>query len=122
MLYQTRTKSSPSVRVFYLNRPKTIQRLRQAIARLRSQHPEIERAVLFGSLCRGDAVPGSDADVLLVLRESALPFRERSVYFTPQNIGIGIDIFAYTRSELDAMYTAKNTFVRRALREGMDLV
>ncbi len=43
MLYQTRTKSSPSVRVFYLNRPKTIQRLRQAIAMLKSRHPEIER-------------------------------------------------------------------------------
>lgn len=89
---------------------------------LKNRHPEIERAVLFGSLRRGDAVPGSDADVLLVLRESALPFRERSVYYAPQHIGIGIHIFAYTRSELNAMHTAKNTFVRRALREGMDLV
>lgn len=92
------------------------------MATLKSRHPEIERAVLFGSLCRGDAVPGSDADVLLVLRESALPFRERRVYYAPKNVGIGMDIFAYTRTELDAMYASKNAFVRRALEEGMDLV
>ena len=92
------------------------------MATLKGRHPEIERAVLFGSLRRGDAVPGSDADVLLVLRESALPFRDRCVYYAPPNVGIGIDIFAYTRSELDAMYASKNAFVRRALAEGMDLV
>ena len=89
---------------------------------LKTQHPEIERVVLFGSLCRGDAVPGSDADVLLVLRESALSFRERSAYYVPKDVGIGVDIFAYTRSELEAMYISKNAFVLQALKEGMDLV
>ncbi len=89
---------------------------------LKCDHPEIERVILFGSLRRGDAVPGSDADVLLVLRESALSFRERSVYYAPTGIGIGVDIFAYTRSELDAMCMSNNAFVFRALVEGMDLV
>ena len=90
--------------------------------KLKIQHPEIERAVLFGSLSRGDAVPGSDADVLLVLRESALSFRERSAYYIPKNVGIGVDIFAYTRPELDAMRISKNAFVLQALKEGMDLI
>ncbi len=89
---------------------------------LKTRHPEIERAVLFGSLSRGDAVPGSDADVLLVLRESALSFRERSAYYVPKDIGIGVDIFAYTRTELEAMQISKNSFVLQALKEGMDLI
>lgn len=33
--------------------------------------------LLFGSLVRGDAVPGSDADLLIVLRAPALPFPDR---------------------------------------------
>lgn len=89
---------------------------------LKRQHPEIERVILFGSLSRGDAVPGSDADLLLVLRESALSFRERSVYYVPKDVGIGVDIFAYTRSELDAMYRSENAFVFQALEEGIDLI
>lgn len=87
-----------------------------------AKHSEIERVVLFGSLSRGDAVPGSDADILLVLRESSLPFHDRSVYYMPEGAGIGVDIFAYTRAEIEEMINSKNTFIIRALKEGTDLI
>ena len=89
---------------------------------LKAQHPEIERAVLFGSLQRGDAVPGSDADVLLVLRATDLPFSERAAAYRPEGVGIPVDLFVYTCAELDDMLAGGNRFVRRALAEGRDLL
>ena len=41
--------------------------------------PEVERIVLFGSRARGDARPGSDLDLLLILRGSLTRERERRV-------------------------------------------
>ena len=98
-----------------------LKRIREAVKVLTTRHPEIEQVVLFGSLARGDAVPGSDADLLLTLRESDLPFLARSARYCLADAGVGVDIFAYTRSELDAMLAGGNTFVAQALREGIVL-
>jgi predicted nucleotidyltransferase len=115
----TPIESSGSVRVFWLNRPETLSRLRRAVKILTDHHSEIEKVVLFGSLARNDAVPGSDADLLLILRESNLPFWERSACYRPANVGIGVDVFAYTQTELEGMLEAGNSFIVRALREGI---
>ncbi len=98
-----------------------LKRLQTAVKELISHHPEIERVILFGSLARGDAVPGSDADLLLILRDSELPFLARSVEYRPGGVGLGVDVFAYTRAELDTMLAENNTFVLQALREGITL-
>ena len=49
-------------------------------------------------------------------------FENAVLYYVPKDVGIGVDIFAYTRSELEAMQISKNTFVLQALKEGMDLI
>lgn len=122
MRYPTPKASSSSVKVFWLNREETTRRLQEAVKALKAQHPEIERAVLFGSLQRGDAVPGSDADVLLALRATDLPFSERAAAYRPEGVGIPVDLFVYTCAELDDMRASGNRFVSRALAEGRDLL
>ena len=122
MRYPTPKASSSSVKVFWLNRQETTQRLQGAMQALQARHPEIERAVLFGSLQRGDAVPGSDADVLLVLRATDLPFSERDAVYRPEGVGIPVDLFVYTRAELEDMLAAGNRFVSQALAAGRDLL
>jgi predicted nucleotidyltransferase len=89
--------------------------------RLHQSHPEIERILLFGSLARGDAVPGSDADLLLQLRESDRPFLERGEIYQVGDVGVGVEVVAYTRAELAAMRARGNSFVAQALREGVVL-
>lgn len=122
MRYPTPKASSSSVKVFWLDREETIQRLQAAMKALQARRPEIERAVLFGSLQRGDAVPGSDADVLLVLRATDLPFSERAAVYRPEGVGVSVDLFIYTRSELEGMLAAGNRFVSQALAAGRDLL
>lgn len=85
--------------------------LRQAIHHLTMEHPEIEEVWLFGSLARGEAVPGSDADVLIVLTESALPFVQRYAHYQPEFCGVGVDVLAYTRDELARMQAEGNPFL-----------
>ena len=86
-----------------------------------TDNPEIESIYLFGLLAWGDAGPGSDADLLVVVRHAAEPFRDRSVRYHTTGIGVGVDVVAYTREELDVLLETGNEFVRRALREGVRL-
>ena len=118
----TAAGSSDSVKVFWLDRPRLMERLRNAARTLTERHPEIERIVLFGSLARGDAVPGSDADLLIVVSHSAEAFLERTVRYRPTGVDVGVDVVAYTREELAALLKAGSSFVRQALREGVVLV
>jgi predicted nucleotidyltransferase len=115
------SESWRSVRVTWLDREGTVARLRAAVEALAERHPELERAILFGSLACGDAVPGSDADLLLVLIDSPLPFLERMLVYTPKDCGIAVDVFPYTRAELARMVEEGNTFVREAQATGIVL-
>lgn len=76
---------------------------------------------LFGSLARGDAVPGSDADLLVIVGESQDKFLDRSVRYQPEHCGIGVDVLVYTRPELVMMQQDETGLVRQAQREGVCL-
>ena len=115
-------KSSNSVRVFSLDQDGAIHEIRKAMDVQKSLCPEIDRVVLFGSLARGDAGPGSDADLLVVVNHTDLPFLERFVRYAPAGVGIGVDVFAYTQSELQEMLAEGNPFIARALSEGVELL
>ena len=66
-------------------------------------------------------MPGSDADLLLVLERSDRPFHQRGAAYSLDDAGVGVDVFAYTRDELDEMLDQGNAFVAQALREGVVL-
>ncbi len=88
---------------------------------LAARCPELEEAILFGSLVRGTAVPGSDVDLLLVLTASDRSFVDRIPAFLPSHFPVGVDVFPYTRVELERMKAEGNSFVLAALRDGVSL-
>jgi predicted nucleotidyltransferase len=71
-------------------------------ARLLAEHAEIEEIVVFGSFATGTYAPGSDVDLLIVLTAASEPVRDRIPSFLPGRFPVGVDIFPYTREELDA--------------------
>jgi hypothetical protein len=73
------------VRVFRLDRAGTISRLRQRACELLQQRPEVLEVRLFGSLGRGDAAPGSDADLFIVLRDGAPAVGPRGMFVKPRH-------------------------------------
>jgi hypothetical protein len=98
------------IKVFRVDRDAVRARLRDWAQSLRSR-PEVLRVVLFGSFARGDATARSDADVVVILRDSPLQFHERIPYYRPRRVGVCVDVFPYTLDE-----------ARRSLREGWGVV
>lgn len=86
---------------------------------MRARRPEIEQVILFGSLARGEAVPGSDADLLVILSSSEQPFLERIPRYLPDGLPVGVDVFPYTRQELTHMLADGNHLITQAVEEGI---
>jgi uncharacterized protein len=111
-----REESYNSVKVFWLDIDFIISRLRQKAEQLISD-TRVHKGVLFGSLAEGRTVPGSDADLLIVLEDDGLPMKERIDEYLEffSGIGIGIDVFPYTTRELE------NPLAKQALSQGIVL-
>ena len=107
------------MRVWRLDRPAVLDRLKAWASSL-AGHGAIA-VVLFGSLARGDQTAASDADVLVILEESSLPFRDRISAFSPSRLGLSVDVFPYTLEEARSAWRQGSGVVPIALREGLFL-
>ena len=109
-----------NVRVFRLDRDGVIGRLRERARELLEQRADVVEVRLFGSLARGDAHPGSDADLFIILRDGAGPFLERLAPLARMfgGVGIGCDVIAFTESEARASKTRGDAFSRAVFEEG----
>lgn len=63
-------KSSGSVRIISLDVDTIIKKLRTAAEELKKRDNNVLDVFLFGSLAKGEAVPGSDADIVIVLKKA----------------------------------------------------
>lgn len=94
------------------------RRLEAELERIVVQLPGlgVRRAILFGSLARGDVGGHSDLDLILIA-DSGEPFLERGArFYRALAPAVGMDILVYTPQELEAMRDRR--FLRRALAEG----
>lgn len=85
---------------------------------------EPERVILFGSYARGQAGPGSDLDLLVVIETDEPPLeaciRVRRAARARCH-GVPMDVLAYTPEELEARLAAGHPLLERILREGVAL-
>lgn len=110
-----------TVRVRYFDRDAARRAVVEHVRALALRHPEIEEVILFGSLAAGTPAPGSDADLLIVLSRSDLPFLARIPAYLPAGLPVAVDVFPYTREELERMAAEGNPFIRSALSAGIHL-
>lgn len=114
-------ESWDTVRAIWLDREAAREAVRKSAQGLVAQRPEVQKVVLFGSLARGDAVPGSDADVLIIA-QTEVRFIDRYVeyieYFDQSHMDV--ELFVYTPEEAERM-GGEPTLVRTALRDGIVL-
>ena len=82
-------------------------------------HREIAEIRLFGSLARGTVNPYADADLLVVLDATDLPFRDRLPRYKPMGSPVPLDVTACTREELSRERSAGNRFVRRIVDDSI---
>jgi predicted nucleotidyltransferase len=110
-----------SVRVRYLDRDAVLAKLRVLAAEIGAARPEVSEIRLFGSLARGERNPFADADLLIVLDSSDVPYRDRSPLYKPAGSPVPMDLTVCTRAELDREMAAGNRFIRRIAAESVAL-
>jgi len=109
-------ESLNSVRVFWLQQGKLIEEIRKLALRVGAENHDVKEIVLFGSLAQQRGVPGSDADLLIVLWKDDKPFPERiSAWLAKFDLDFPVEVFPYTVDELD------NPLAQEALSTGMKL-
>jgi UTP:GlnB (protein PII) uridylyltransferase len=116
-------RSCGSVRVAFLDKERAIAELVARVQALLEQDPRVIAVGLFGSLARGDALPGSDADLLIVLKSHPQSrwFDRISEYALPfQGTALPVEPLPYTVDELIRL-SAYPGLVRTALREILPL-
>lgn len=105
------------VKVTFLKAEPIIAALRERAAKLLATHPGVLEISLFGSLVSGRYGPGSDADLLVILRTDPRRFVDRVPEFLEwfSGLGLSIDAFPYTVEEIERL--KDSGFVRTALAE-----
>ena len=84
-------------------------------------HLEIQEIRLFGSLARDERNPYADADVLIVLGATDLPYRDRPPRYKPVGAPVPMDLIVCTQAELNRELAAANPFVLGILAESLVL-
>ncbi|MBK5191142.1 MAG: nucleotidyltransferase domain-containing protein [Methanosarcinales archaeon] len=118
---QRKLLRSVRVRIRYFDKKLVEESLRGYLNEMVEKHPEVERELLFGSFVQNESVPGSDIDLLVLLSESEEPFMERIPRFLPSRFPVGVDVFPYTAEGVERMKCEGNSFIRRALEEGVEV-
>ncbi len=72
----------------------------------------------FGSYARGDWGVGSDIDLVLMVRQTELPFIERARACSAEALPLSTDLLVYTQAEWQKML-AEGRFAPRIEREAI---
>ena len=93
---------------------------RTMAAEITAKHPDVTRVLLFGSCARGDFSARSDLDLLILLKSSGLPLRERIGEFLKDCTAYPTDVFPLTEDELHERLREGDLFWTKAVREAVD--
>jgi predicted nucleotidyltransferase len=110
-------RSSDSVKTFFADKARVMRELRAWAANLKATHPDVEKIGLFGSYATDTYGPRSDADLLIVLRASDKPFRDRIPDFLPAGLSVPCDVFPYTTGEIENLQRDESPWIRHILHE-----
>ena len=71
----------------------------------------------FGSYAQGNWGVGSDLDIIIILRQSKLPFEKRNQDWQEHQLPVPTDILIYTQQEWEVMRKEELPFFKRINRE-----
>ena len=112
-----RDGSSNSVKVFFADKAKVLSELRHWAVRLKDERRDVEKVGLFGSYATDTYGPRSDADLLIVLRDSDKRFRDRIPDFLPDGVSVPCDVFPYTADEIEDLRRDNSPWIKHLLQE-----
>ena len=109
-------ESLNSVKASWLKQEKLIEEIYNVARRIGNDDKNILKIILFGSLAEKRAVPGSDADILIILKRDDKPLMDRIAKWSKRfSLDFPVEIFPYTEKELD------NPIAQEAVKKGIIL-
>lgn len=109
-------ESLNSVKASWLKQEKLVEEIYNVARRIGNDDKNILKIILFGSLAEKRAVPGSDADILIILKRDDKPFMDRIAKWSKRfSLDFPVEIFPYTEKELD------NPIAQEAVKNGVIL-
>jgi predicted nucleotidyltransferase len=110
---------STSVKIKFLDPDQILAELTETAKALILKNRNIKGIYLFGSLVRRTIIPGSDADILVVLKQDNRRMIDRIPEFHKPFLTISIptDIFPYTENEIQRMLSENNPFITSIWKE-----
>ena len=111
-------ESLSSVKIFWLEQEKLIRKLKEVAQKIGDSDKNVVKIILFGSIAERRGVPGSDADIVVLLKKDPkpFPFIERIPEWLKKfDIGFPVDVFPYTIDEIN------NPVANNAIKTGMVL-
>ena len=117
-------ESLGSVKVKYLNGSMIINELKSISKDMVNKNDNILEIYLFGSLCKETYSPGSDADILLILKEDPRRIIDRIFEYMKYflHASVAVDVFPYTKTEINNLLSEGNSFINRIWKEKIKLV
>lgn len=97
-------------RVLFLNKEKVIKILSRLAAKAKARDKNILKIILFGSLVNNTYTALSDADLIIILKESNQRFIDRIPDFLQifLDAPVPVDVFPYTEKEARRIKLAKD--------------
>ena len=109
-------ESLNSVKVFWLEQEQLVEEIYKVASEIGEANENVLKIILFGSLAERRGVPGSDADILIILKTDDKPFMDRIAEWSERFlIDFPVEIFPYTKKELN------NPIVQEAVKRGITL-
>ncbi len=87
--------------------------------RLAIDRPQFLRAGYFGSYAHGDWAVNSDLDVILIVKNTQLPFEQRALEWDTSTMPVPVDLLIYTQEEWNNMAEAGGRFYRTIHQEAV---
>jgi uncharacterized protein len=76
----------------------------------RTRNPKIVRIGCFGSIAHGGYGVGSDADVVVVIRDAPADLAERALQFDTHGLPVNVDLLVYSEPEWQQVLERKDRF------------
>jgi predicted nucleotidyltransferase len=105
----------------FADRDEILDLARTTARRIAASHPELIKVLLFGSFAGSSYGVRSDLDLLVILRHSDQPLRERIGRFLEYAPAYPTDLLVYTEQELEAAISSGNAFLTRVVSESLQV-
>jgi len=104
------------VKAFWLEQEKLVEEIYKVARGMGKEDANILKIILFGSLAEKRGVPGSDADILIILKRDDKPFMDRIIEWSEKfSLDFPVEVFPYTEKELN------NPIALNAIEKGITL-